>query len=127
MEKKLKITKATVKRINDHSKVWSENYIHSIYTIGEILNHIGIILGESGHYEINDGLYDDVQPLISSDGKRQFISGAVRGDYTKRIIRGLSTKYPSWISVTFTHGLNGVDIYDVNSLVRAIANENNPV
>lgn len=119
----MKITKATVKRINDHSYVMkAENIIPAIDAIGEVLNQCGLLIGEPGHYEINSG-DEYVTPLIFSDGKREFVSGTVRGDYTKKVLRGLCTRYPRWLSCTFTHGLNGVTIYEPNKLVKAILDE----
>ncbi len=115
----MKITKATIKRINAHSKVLKPAYIPAINAIGEVLSQSGVILGEPGHYVINDG-DEYVTPLIHSNGDREFVSGTVRDEYEKRILRGLYTRYPNWLSCTFTLGLNGVDIYEVNKLVKAI-------
>lgn len=116
----MKITKATVKRISVHSSALKpSSFDPAISTIGEILNQSGIILGEPGSYEINDG-NEYVTPLIFSDGTREFISGTVRDEYRKRLLHGLYTRYPKWLSCTFTHGLNGVDLYEVNKLVKAI-------
>lgn len=122
----MKITKATVKRINDHSYVLKmESIIPAIALIGEILCQSGLIIGEPGHYEINNGQDEYVTPLVHNEGDRghEFISGTVRYDCDKRILRGLYTRYPNWIYCTFTHGLNGVDIYDPNKLVKAILDE----
>ena len=111
----MKLTKATVKRLN-------ENRNDAIWVIANILNRSAVILGEPGHYEANDGTDELVLPMISSDGDREFVSGRTSGEYEKRIVAGLSTRFPNMISGTFTHGLNGVDIYDVNALVREISN-----
>lgn len=115
----MKITKATVKRINDHCNVLKPAYIPAISTIGEVLNQSGIILGEPGRYIINNG-DEYVTPLILNDGDREFVTGTVRSEYEKSLLRGLYTRYPNWLSCTFTLGLNGVDIYEVNKLVKAI-------
>lgn len=115
----MKITKATVKRINDHCSALKETYIPVISTIGEILCQSGVIVGNGKRYVINDG-DEYVTPLIHSDGNREFVSGTVRSEYEKRLLRGLYTRYPNWLSCTFTLGLNGVDIYEVNKLVKAI-------
>lgn len=116
----MKITKVTVKRINAHSDCTNADYIPAVYAIGKILNKAGFLFGESGNYELNTG-DDFVEPIISSDGDREYISGTVDGDYEKRMLRGVYTLYPKWISCTFTHGLNGVNLYEVNKLVKAIA------
>lgn len=117
----MKITKATVKRINEHCLNPSNpaSYIPAISIIGDVLNQSGIILGVPGHYSINNS-NDYATPLILSDGIREFVSGTVKGEYAKRLFQGLYTRYPHWISCTFTHGLNGVDIYEANKLVKAI-------
>ncbi len=115
----MKITKVTVKRINAHSNCTKADYIPAVYAIGEILRKADFLFGESGCYELNTG--DDlVQPIILSDGDREYISGTVNDDYEKRVLRGIYTLYPKWISCTFTHGLNGVNLYEVNKLVKAI-------
>lgn len=113
--KKMKLTKATVKRLN-------ASRTDTIRVIANILNRSAVILGETGRYEANDGTDELVLPMISSDGKREFVSGRTSGEYEKRIVAGLSTRFPNMISGTFTHGLNGVDIYDVDALVRKISN-----
>lgn len=116
--KEMKLTKATVKRLNAHSDINKPGYIEAIHAIADILNRSAVILGDSGNYEINDGSF--VEAVIYSDGAREYVSGTTQGEYQKCVIRGLSTRYPSLISGTFTHGLNGVAIYEVNKLVRAI-------
>lgn len=115
----MKITKATVKRINDHCSALKPSFNPAIRIIGEVLNQSGVILGNVGHYIIND-CDEYVTPLIYSDGNREFVSGTVLNEYERRILRGLCTLYPNWLSCTFTHGLNGVEIYEVNKLVKAI-------
>jgi len=115
----MKITKSTVKRINAHCNPLTPSFIPVISAIGEILNQSGVVLGEVGHYAVNvDDEY--VTPIIYSNGSREFVSGTVRGEYEKKLFRGLYTRYPNWLSCTFTLGLNCVDIYDVNKLVKAI-------
>lgn len=116
----MKITKATVKRINSHSNINSPDYNDTLHIIGEILNRAAIILGDSGNYEINDGTDPICWPVVYSDGGREFVSSHTEGEHEKCVIRGLSTRYPSWIQGTFASGLNGVTVYDVNKLVRAI-------
>lgn len=110
----MKISKATVKRINK-AEIGS-----TLNIIGEILCRSAVILGEPGHYEANDG-DPYLTPFVYSDGSQEFVSSYTSCEYEKRVVRGLSTLYPMWISGTFTHGLNGVNIYEVNKLVRAIA------
>ncbi len=115
----MKLTKVTIKRLNAHSNIMKPRYNPAIYIIAEILCSSAIILGDSGNYELNEG--DPLcEPLIYNDGKREFISGQTHGEYEKSIVRGLTTRYPCWISGTFTNGLNGVQIYEVNKLVKAI-------
>lgn len=116
----MKITKATVKRINKHSNINNPDYIEAVSVIANILNRSAIILGDSGNYEINDGTDPICWPIILSDGVREYVSGRVEREHEKRIICGLSTRYPRWIQGTFTNGLNGVGIYDVNRLIREI-------
>jgi hypothetical protein len=38
----------------------------------------------------------------------------------KPLFCGLYTRFPKWIEVTFTHGLNEVRILDINKLVKAM-------
>lgn len=116
----MKVTKTTIKRINAHSSINKKNYRAEIWVIANILCRAAVIIGDSGRYEVNDGSWDLLQPWILSDGDREFVSSQVLGEYEKRIARGLSTKYPNWISVSLTHGLNGVRIYDINNLVNVI-------
>lgn len=118
----LKITKATIKRINAHSHISKPGYCDAIHVIGEILCRSAVILGEPGCYEANDGSFLD--PWVLSDGDREFVSSTTDGEWEKQIARGLSTRYPDWIQGTFTHGLNGVRIYEVNKLVKAILGYN---
>ena len=115
----MKISKRTLAIINKHSDINSDEYCPQICTVADILNRSGVILGESGHYEINNG-DDFVIPCILSDGKQEFVSGTVSGNYQTRIVRGLASKYPDVISGAFTHGLNGVAIYNINTLIRKI-------
>ncbi len=70
----MKITKTTVKRINDHSSALKPSFIPAISAVGEILSQSGVILGDAGHYVINDG-DEYIIPLIHSDGNREFVSG----------------------------------------------------
>ncbi len=120
----MKITKATIKRLNAHSNYKKPTYNEAIYVIASIINRSAIILGDSGHYELNEG--DPLcEPVIYSDGNQEFIPGQTADEHEKKIVRGLAIRYPNWISGTFTHGLNGVQIYDVNKLVKAVVD--NPV
>lgn len=124
----MKITKATLSRINKYGKRGKygddSKCDERILVVADILNRAAVILvGEDGKYETNDGT-DELVPLITfSDGEREFVSGTTNDIYEKRIIAGLSTKYQRLISGTFTHGNNGVNIYDVNRLVKAIVDE----
>lgn len=119
------LTKTTIKRINAHSNINKPGYYDEIYVIGDILCRSFVILGDSGRYEINDGSFPELRPLIFNDGERnhEFIAGQTSGEYETRIVQGLATRYPRWISGTLTHGLNGVRIYDVNKLVKAILDD----
>ena len=116
----MKITKATIKRINAN-KVTNPDFNVVLRVIEDILIGSAIIRGTPGNYIANDGTDELVWPVIYSDGKREFVSGRVTSEYGKRIVAGLSQKYPSLISGTLTNGLNGVEIYDVNSLVRKVS------
>lgn len=116
----MKITKATLKRLNAHSKASKPSYIPQISVIAEILNRSAVILGEPGRYEINNGSDDLCRPLVYGEGKHEFISGRTANTYEKRIVAGMAQRFPKWISGTLTHGLNGVDIYRPNELVKAI-------
>ncbi len=116
----MKITKATIKRLNAHSNITKPAYNETIYVIANILNRSAIILGDSGHYGLNEG--DPLcEPVIYSDGNREFVSSQTNSEHEKAVVRGLAIRFPNWISGTFTHGLNGVQIYDVNKLVKAIS------
>ncbi len=121
----MKITKATIKRINAHSNFKKPTYNEKIAIIANILCRSAVIVCDgSWPYMLNEG--DPLcEPVIYSDGNREFVSSQTQDEYEKKIVRGLSTRYPSWIDGTFTHGLNGVHIYDVNKLVKAIVD--NPV
>ncbi len=116
----MKITKTTLRRINAHSVITKKSYCDKIYVIANILCRAAVIIGDSGRYEVNDGSWEILQPWILSDGKREFVSSCVLGEHERKVASGLSTKYPDWISVSLTHGLNGVCIYDINNLVSAI-------
>ncbi len=116
----MKITKATIKRINAHSNFKKPTYNERIAIIANIFCLSDVIVCDgSWPYMLNEG--DPLnKPVIYSDGNREFVSSQTDGEYEKKIVRGLSIRYPNWISGTFTHGLNGVDIYDVNKLVKAV-------
>lgn len=119
----MNLTKATIKRINRHSNIHKPNYIYEIYLIGAILNRAAVILGNSGDYKLNDGSF--IEPGIVNPGEHEFISSNTNGEYEVKTICGLAIRYPNWISGTFTHGLNGVDIYEPNKLVKAIIDRYN--
>lgn len=115
----MKITKATIKRINAN-RVTNPDFNGQLGVIEDILVGSAVICGDPGRYEANDGTDELVWPTIYSDGTREFVSGRVTGEYGRRIVAGLAQKYPSLISATLTSGMNGVSIYDVNALVRVV-------
>jgi len=121
--KEMEIFKTTVKRINDHSDTLKPSCIWAIVAIGDILQRSEVLCGESGKFELTARDDPYLWPRILCDGGKEFISGVTHGEYEQRIVRSLSTKYPSWISGTFTHGNTGVTIYEVNKLVKAIVDD----
>jgi len=110
----MKLTKATVRRLNSSIN-------DTMWVIANILCRSAVICGEPGSYEFNDGTDELVSPVVYSDGVREFVSGRTSGVYERRIVAGLATRYPKFISGSLTNGLNEVSIYDVNTLVRAIS------
>lgn len=80
------------------------------------MQQCNLLFGDAGKYELNDG-DDIVHPIILNDGVREFISGKVYDEYSKKQLAGLAQRFPRLIRCTFTHGLNGV-----NTLVRVIVN-----
>lgn len=117
----MKITKATVKRINGSCMAGKPGYIHEISTLGDILSQSAVILGFPGQYTINDG-DEYVTPMILSDGERGFIPGETEG-YGTNCVMGLASRYPDLISASDIIGIGSVRIYDANKLIRLILSD----
>ncbi len=69
----MKITKATIKRINAHSNITKPAYNEKIDVIARILIRSAVIVCDgSWHYMLNKG--DPLnEPVIYNDGEREFI------------------------------------------------------
>lgn len=103
----VKATKATKQRLK---KMQS--------TLAEILRE-RIEIAENIDACINDGF-----TLTRDDYSKGFYSDNClyikAQPWEKPYFNGFYTRYPSLISITFTHGLNEVQIPDVNKMVKAM-------
>lgn len=131
----MKLTKATIKRLNKHTRwikdesgtpVHGDGYSVTMCAVADVIQNACIILSdEKGRYFENDETDELLQPVFKYDDilDRYSVTGTVYGDFVKRILSGVCTRFPKVLSTTFTHGNNGIEIYDVNKLVKIIADE----
>jgi hypothetical protein len=104
--KMVRATKATLKRLED----W-RNWTATPYVRQSTLLENTIRAAESSE---RNG--DPVTRAHYTDDCLYVLAEASE----KPLFRGLSTRWPKLIEVTFTHGLNEVCILDVNKLVKAM-------
>jgi c-di-GMP-related signal transduction protein len=107
MVKATKATRQRLKKLKNINNTLAEILIERI----EIAENIEACINDGftltqddyskGFYS-NDNLYIKAQP------------------WEKPYFSGFYTKYPSLISTTFTHGLNEVQIPDINKMVKAM-------
>lgn len=119
----MKVTHKTLRIINKHGNTKKKDlFCEQIYRIARVLTTANALFERSGRFTINDGRYEEIQPLIFDDG-REFYAGYAYGDYEKHILSGLSSRYPDYIRCSFTHGLNEVFIYDANKLIDLVVQQ----
>ncbi len=115
----MKIFEKTVERLNkycDDSRMAA---------IGEILFKGNLIGKDDSYFTFEENFCENyqIQQSIRKDGKKEYVFGKASSEYYKRFLNGLHSKYPELVLVSFTLGLNGVELYEVNKLVRCIEND----
>lgn len=129
----MKLTKETIKRLNKYGR-WTydkngyaiQPISDTMYEIAEVLINAMVVFECEDHkYTENDGTDEYCIPIINYDDllDRYTITGTVRSRLARHCLRGIQTRFPKVLSTTFTNGNNGIEIYDVNKLVKIIADE----
>ena len=102
----IKATKATKKRLSNHS---GNRFVRACTLLETII-------AEAERYERNE--HPDAWAFYTPEC---LYCKAYETD--KPPLRGLHSLFPRMIEVSFTHGLNEVRILDINKLVKAMLND----
>lgn len=110
----MKITKTSLRLLKKHGRMLDKNreirkeYDRRINLIIEILQRTEIICGNT-----KEGF-----EIYNSDNR----AICLVTENEKPILAGMSSRY-GYVSCTFTHGLNQVEITDPDKLIKSIASE----